>query len=802
MTSLLPWLIDAALKSTALLLVVFGLTLLLRRASAAVRHLVWGLGVAGALALPLVSAVLPWRLAVLPSRPVAVTSPAPDLDLTIADAAIPAPAPSTGSTERLSPPPADETVSSWRFPGTAPTLVALWIAGAVLALAHLGLGALSAWRLARRAAPLGQVSPWGALLHQLKAQLGVRAPVRLLLSDRTPLPATWGLTRPVIILPRDAQTWSDDRRRAVLLHELAHIARNDLFIHLAAQVACSLYWFNPLVWVAARRLRAESERACDDLVLGNGIRASDYAVQLLQIVRSVGRVRAPAIALPLAQRSEFEGRLLAILEPGLERRGLTRGTATLIGAVVAAFALPLAALGPARAAAAPIEITEQSLVQAPQDASSPRRPQATPTPTPRAAPRPMPKPQVAQVVQPEPSPAPSARLAPELWQLHQPKAQSPQRSQAVSPLIATLQDADPGVRAAAVRALGEIQDPAAIAALAQALQNDANPAVREMAAWALGQIEDAAAVTALGNALRTDREASVRKQAAWALGQIEDARAVDALSAALRDQNLEVRRMVVWALGQIEDAKAVAPLAQVLRTDADAELRERAAWALGQIEDATGLDALGAALRDQSLEVRRMVVWAMGQIEDARSAPLLIPALRDSDVEVRRQVAWALGQIQNPSAVDALVAALRDTDPKVRAMAAWALGEIQNARAADGLAAALKDENVDVRKNAAWALGELDNLSAAPPTLIEALSDGDRNVRLAAAHAVSEIQDPAAVAALGRLTQDTDPQVRRAAVHGLAEIASEASIEILVNLLKHEDPEVRRTAARALGQRR
>ena len=68
------------------------------------------------------------------------------------------------------------------------------------------------------------------------------------------------------------------------------------------RVACALYWFHPLVWTAARRLRAESERACDDLALVFGARPSDYAEHLLDIVTCVRDHNTPAIALAMAHR--------------------------------------------------------------------------------------------------------------------------------------------------------------------------------------------------------------------------------------------------------------------------------------------------------------------------------------------------------------------------------------------------------------------------------------------------------------------------------------------------------------------
>lgn len=109
--------------------------------------------------------------------------------------------------------------------------------------------------------------------------------------------------------------------RVVLAHELAHIARSDWVFQLAAEVLRVLYWFNPLLWVACRRLRVESERACDDAVLARGIEPPEYATHLLDLARSLNHGRrcwlpAPAMARP----SSLEGRICAMLNSTLNRR--------------------------------------------------------------------------------------------------------------------------------------------------------------------------------------------------------------------------------------------------------------------------------------------------------------------------------------------------------------------------------------------------------------------------------------------------------------------------------------------------
>ncbi len=122
----------------------------------------------------------------------------------------------------------------------------------------------------------------------------------------------------------------------MLLHELAHVRRRDLLTNAIVQLACAVYWFHPLVRLAGRHVRMEAERSCDALVVAAGTRPSDYAGDLLEIARTMRSSATAAVTLAMARRSDFEGRLLAILAPDSGRNVLTAARAAIIALSFAA----------------------------------------------------------------------------------------------------------------------------------------------------------------------------------------------------------------------------------------------------------------------------------------------------------------------------------------------------------------------------------------------------------------------------------------------------------------------------------
>ena len=174
-------------------------------------------------------------------------------------------------------------------------------------------------------------------------RLGVRRPVRLLRAAGDTMPMAAGVRHACIVLPAAADTWPDDRRRAVLLHELAHVERHDCLTQTLAAIACAAYWVHPGVWWIARRLRAERELACDDRVLSAGENGRDYAGHLLELAYTLGHTAAPAVAVTMARPRELEGRILAVLDAA-RNRAIPALRSRFVGLVVlVALTVPVAA---------------------------------------------------------------------------------------------------------------------------------------------------------------------------------------------------------------------------------------------------------------------------------------------------------------------------------------------------------------------------------------------------------------------------------------------------------------------------
>jgi len=330
MTALL---LDSALRVSVVTGLALVALILLRDRSAAIRHWVLAAATVCALALPALQPVIPsWQV------PLAMPVPLARAIEATAPQAIPGTSPTSAARQ------AAESSDTWSL---VVTLGWLWFAGTAFFVAVLMTGfARLAW-LASRADAVDHVV-WQQQLRELSHRYGLARSVQLLQSHHPALLVTWGVGSPKILLPLTADTWPADRIRVVLAHELAHVIRHDWLTQISAELLRALYWFNPLVWLASRRLREESERACDDAVLELGVDAPVYATHLLEVAKRFSGYRrawspAPAIASP----SYLERRVRAMLNARLNRVPLTRFGRVAILIAVVGITLPIAALAQA-----------------------------------------------------------------------------------------------------------------------------------------------------------------------------------------------------------------------------------------------------------------------------------------------------------------------------------------------------------------------------------------------------------------------------------------------------------------------
>ena len=296
---------------------------LLRHASAATRHLIAMATLITLIGLPIATVLFPSvSLPILPTprTPTTVVANPASTEWTEA-------APSAPLVESHGARTADVVGSapSGELWGRLPALaLLLTFAVAAALLLHVFVSFVAAWTTVRRARRIEDPVLRGDLDAACR-RLGAPRKVDLRESPGVTVPIVWGLFRPVLLLPMGARNWTREQLRIVFLHEVAHVARHDWVSLLLSRVTTSLFWFHPLVWKLARIARRECERCSDDLVLASGERATDYAEHLLAIVRSMNRPDPFAGMAPaLAQMSNLEGRLTAILRANQRRGSISR----------------------------------------------------------------------------------------------------------------------------------------------------------------------------------------------------------------------------------------------------------------------------------------------------------------------------------------------------------------------------------------------------------------------------------------------------------------------------------------------
>jgi predicted nucleic acid-binding Zn-ribbon protein len=238
----------------------------------------------------------------------------------------------------------------------------VWLIGIVAALVGLGRALLREKRLLAASRLLS--GRWLETLDEARRACAVARPVRLFVSDAIEAPLTGGWLRPAVLLPAIAESWTANRRRLVLQHELVHVVRGDGLRRLAWRLVATLYWFHPLARIAERQAGLAGEQACDEAVVGLGTLPSLYARHLVEIAETLrGSPAVFASALPMVERNQLERRVVMILDAShSSSRG--RGVAIASLAILAATVACAAAAAPAAHARAPQPLQEKTTVGA------------------------------------------------------------------------------------------------------------------------------------------------------------------------------------------------------------------------------------------------------------------------------------------------------------------------------------------------------------------------------------------------------------------------------------------------------
>jgi beta-lactamase regulating signal transducer with metallopeptidase domain/Tfp pilus assembly protein PilF len=187
-------------------------------------------------------------------------------------------------------------------------------------------------------------------LEFCRKRMGVNSPIRLKMSANATSPAVCGLIRPVILMPHDiGPSLGAEHLRPVLMHELGHVKRGDLWVNLAQTTLQIFYFYNPLIWLANAVIRRIREQAVDEMVqVAMGEKAQEYPETLLNVARLA--FSRPALALRfigvVESRSALNERIKKMLSRPIPKTAKLGFAGFIVIAIIAAVLLPMASAVP------------------------------------------------------------------------------------------------------------------------------------------------------------------------------------------------------------------------------------------------------------------------------------------------------------------------------------------------------------------------------------------------------------------------------------------------------------------------
>ena len=292
------------IKVTAVLAIALVGMHLARKSPAAIRHALLTAAFAVLLGLPIASVVSPTIDIFVPIAVQEIAVPATPQETPFDGSPVSYAIAGVGLETQMSP----------RF-SVSTLLLVVWMIMSIVFLAPIGAG-LWQMRSLRRSG-----KPWRerqSILEALAIDAGIHRRVEVLLHEMVIGPMTCGVMRPIVLLPADAQEWTEEDLRRALIHELEHVRRADWVSQCFVRVVCACYWFHPLVWIARRRHLLEAERACDDAVLRRAD-ATAYADQLVRLAERLS-ITSNRPLLAMANPGDLTTRVRAVLDQR-QRRG-------------------------------------------------------------------------------------------------------------------------------------------------------------------------------------------------------------------------------------------------------------------------------------------------------------------------------------------------------------------------------------------------------------------------------------------------------------------------------------------------
>jgi bla regulator protein BlaR1 len=220
-------------------------------------------------------------------------------------------------------------------------LPALWLIGTALIAGYVCVRNINLWLTVKRERPITDQEILD-LLEDCKMEMGVQTIIGVVVSDKIKSPALFGFVRPRLLLPQGLlETCGLEELRYVFIHELAHLKQRDIYFGWLMALLQIAHWFNPLMWFAFRRMRADRELACDGLAISmmdadEPPRYSQTIVNLLENFSQVSYV--PSVAGILEDKSQIERRIKMIA--GYKKPSRTRWAgAMLLLAILACVVL-------------------------------------------------------------------------------------------------------------------------------------------------------------------------------------------------------------------------------------------------------------------------------------------------------------------------------------------------------------------------------------------------------------------------------------------------------------------------------